>query len=51
MGYFSMLIFILSAKAADIDLSAAFADKMKINIEKYPIEKTSGSHKKYNELA
>ncbi|MGI9027886.1 MAG: MazG-like family protein [Candidatus Saccharimonadales bacterium] len=45
--YWTLLI----ANKADIDLSAAFTDKMKCNDKKYPIEKTSGSHKKYTELA
>ena len=34
----------------NIDLSAAFERKMKINAEKYPIEKAKGRHEKYNEL-
>ncbi len=42
---------ILIANKAGIDLSAAFTDKMKMNNEKYPIEKSSGSHKKYTEHA
>ncbi len=43
--YWTLLI----ANKAGIDLSAAFTDKMKKNNEKYPIEKASGSHKKYTE--
>ncbi|MCA9313004.1 nucleotide pyrophosphohydrolase, partial [Candidatus Saccharibacteria bacterium] len=35
---------------AGIDLSAAFAAKMKKNEIKYPIEKAKGSHRKYTEI-
>lgn len=33
-----------------IDLSQAIAEKMKLNAEKYPVEKARGNAKKYNEL-
>ena len=33
-----------------IDIVHAMQEKMKKNAEKYPIEKSRGSHKKYNEL-
>ena len=45
--YWTLLI----ANKANIDLSAAFTEKMKINESKYPVEKSKGSHKKYTELA
>jgi len=34
----------------DIDLSTAMKDKIKKNELRYPIEKSKGSNKKYNEL-
>lgn len=33
-----------------IDLPTAFQRKMKINAQKYPVQKSKGSHKKYTEL-
>lgn len=42
---------LLVANKANIDLSLAFAAKMKKNEAKYPVEKARGSHKKYTELA
>ncbi len=33
----------------DIDLNLAFTEKMKINAEKYPVEKVKGSARKYTE--
>ena len=45
--YWTLLI----ANKANIDLSVAFAEKMKKNELKYPIEKSIGSHKKYTELS
>ncbi|MBN2042618.1 MAG: nucleotide pyrophosphohydrolase [Candidatus Aenigmarchaeota archaeon] len=38
------------AQRYEIDLSEALENKMKINEEKYPVEKSKGSNKKYNEL-
>lgn len=35
---------------ADIDLEKAILDKIKKNDEKYPVEKSRGSSKKYSEL-
>lgn len=34
----------------DIDLEEAILEKMKINEEKYPVDKVKGSAKKYTEL-
>lgn len=34
----------------DIDLQKAFENKMSLNAEKYPIDKSKGSSKKYTEL-
>ncbi len=46
-----ILSFMLSlANACDIDLSAAFDRKMKINAQKYSVEKAKGRHTKYTEL-
>jgi len=39
---------LLISNDLDINLSEAFDKKMKINAEKYPVEKVKGSHKKYN---
>lgn len=38
------------AQKYDIDLADAFDKKMAKNRQKYPIEKSQGSNKKYNEL-
>jgi NTP pyrophosphatase (non-canonical NTP hydrolase) len=38
------------AQMNDIDLARAFDEKMEQNRKKYPIEKSRGSNKKYNEL-
>lgn len=35
---------------ADIDLEKAVLNKLKKNIEKYPVEKARGNSKKYNEF-
>lgn len=43
-------VLLLLAEHADIDLTQAFAEKMKKNRAKYPIEKARGSAKKYTEL-
>lgn len=46
-----VLFFILRiAQKYDIDLSNAFAHKMQKNAQKYPVEKSRGSNKKYTEL-
>lgn len=42
---------LLAANKADVDLAKAFAEKMKKNEAKYPIDKVSGTHKKYTELS
>jgi len=36
--------------ALDLDLSEAFARKLEANASKYPVEKASGSARKYTEL-
>lgn len=41
---------LLLAHDLDIDLGAAFAQKMEINEVKYPIDRARGSSKKYTEL-
>lgn len=37
------------AQKNNIDLSKAVESKMKLNAEKYPVESSKGSNKKYNE--
>jgi NTP pyrophosphatase (non-canonical NTP hydrolase) len=44
------LYLIRLADKLNIDLSAAAAEKMRINAAKYPIDKARGSSKKYTEL-
>jgi NTP pyrophosphatase (non-canonical NTP hydrolase) len=39
------------ADACSVDLSEAVRRKLKINERKYPVEKSHGSHRKYNELS
>jgi NTP pyrophosphatase (non-canonical NTP hydrolase) len=41
---------LLMAHDAGIDLEQAFAQKLQRNEEKYPVEKSKGSSKKYTEL-
>jgi len=41
---------ILLAEKYDLDINQIVADKIKKNAEKYPIAKSKGSAKKYNEL-
>ena len=41
---------LLMAHDCGIDLEAAFAKKMERNAEKYPVEKSKGSNRKYTEL-
>ena len=41
---------LLLAKQCDIDLYQAMLDKLANNEAKYPVEKSSGSNKKYSEL-
>lgn len=41
---------LLCAHDQNIDLLAIFEAKMKRNEAKYPVEKSSGNHKKYTEL-
>jgi NTP pyrophosphatase (non-canonical NTP hydrolase) len=41
---------VLIAKHYEIDLKGAVKDKLKKNREKYPVDKCSGSNKKYTEL-
>jgi len=43
-------VLLLLAEHAEIDLGKAFAEKMKQNRAKYPVEKARGSAKKYTEL-
>jgi len=38
------------AEKIDIDLEKAILDKIKLNAEKYPVSKSYGSNKKYNQL-
>jgi NTP pyrophosphatase (non-canonical NTP hydrolase) len=38
------------AQRYDIDLSAAFARKLALNAERYPVDKARGSNRKYTEL-
>ena len=38
------------AHAADIDISQAIKDKLELNETRYPVEKSKGCNKKYNEL-
>jgi dCTP diphosphatase len=45
-----LLYLIRLADKLNIDLSAAAVEKMRINAEKYPIEKSRGTSKKYTEL-
>ncbi len=46
-----VLYFVLRfADLYNFDLSSSFLDKMKKNDLKYPVEKSKGSNKKYNEL-
>lgn len=39
------------ANITDIDLSTAFIEKMKLNIEKYPVGTASGNYGRYTKLA
>lgn len=41
---------LLAAHDFDIDLPAAFEQKMRANEEKYPVEKARGKHTKYDQL-
>jgi NTP pyrophosphatase (non-canonical NTP hydrolase) len=45
-----LLYLIRLADKLDIDLVAAAADKIRLNAEKYPVDKARGSSKKYTEL-
>ena len=45
-----LLYLILIADRAKIDLEAAARDKLKKNAEKYPVEKSYGSSRKYTQL-
>jgi NTP pyrophosphatase (non-canonical NTP hydrolase) len=45
-----LLYLIRLADKLDIDLVAAATDKIRLNAEKYPVEKARGSSKKYTEL-
>ncbi len=46
-----VLFFVLRiAQKYNIDLDAAFREKMQKNAQKYPVEKARGSNKKYNEF-
>jgi NTP pyrophosphatase (non-canonical NTP hydrolase) len=41
---------LLMAHESGIDLERSFAEKMKRNEEKYPLEKARGNNRKYTEL-
>jgi NTP pyrophosphatase (non-canonical NTP hydrolase) len=41
---------LLLAKEYELDINQIVLDKIKINGDKYPVEKAKGSAKKYNEL-
>lgn len=46
-----VLIYLISIyNHFDIDILESFKNKMKKNAEKYPVEKSKGNNKKYNEL-
>ena len=45
-----LLYLIRLADKLDIDLATAGADKLRINAQKYPVQKARGSSKKYTEL-
>jgi dCTP diphosphatase len=45
-----LLYLIRLADRLDVNLAAAAREKMKINAEKYPVEKARGKSKKYTEL-
>jgi NTP pyrophosphatase (non-canonical NTP hydrolase) len=45
-----LIYLIMLADKYDIDLIEAVNDKIKINEEKYPVEKSKGNAKKYTEL-
>lgn len=41
---------LLMSKDLNIDIKAALEEKLKKNMEKYPVEKSKGNHLKYSEL-
>lgn len=45
-----LLYLLLLAERAGIDLEAAARDKLRKNAEKYPVEKSYGSSRKYTQL-
>jgi len=45
-----LLYLVRLADKLEIDLLAAASDKIRLNAEKYPVEKARGSRKKYTEL-
>jgi NTP pyrophosphatase (non-canonical NTP hydrolase) len=45
-----LLYLVRLADKLEIDLLAAASDKIRLNAEKYPVEKARGSSKKYTEL-
>jgi dCTP diphosphatase len=45
-----LLYLVRLADKLDVELTAAAADKIRINAIKYPVEKSRGSRKKYTEL-
>jgi dCTP diphosphatase len=45
-----LLYLIRLADKLEIDLLTAASDKIRLNAEKYPVEKARGSSKKYTEL-
>ena len=44
------ILLIEMASISGVDLGAAVEKKLDRNAEKYPVEKSKGSNKKYNEL-
>lgn len=42
---------LLIAHDLNVDISKEFLRKMKVNAQKYPVKKATGSHKKYTELS
>ncbi len=45
-----LLYLVRLADKLDVDLAAAASEKLKVNADKYPVDKARGSAKKYSEL-
>ncbi len=45
-----LIYFLRLSDLLEVDLTKAFEEKMKINEDKYPVEKSRGSSTKYDEL-